>query len=298
MSNSQTTLFVGLSTVDIIYLIERLPRPDEKIVAIRQVASAGGPATNAAAAYAWLGGDAHLVSGVGQHDLAVVIRRDLADLGVRHTDLLPERRLPPTISSIMVSEATGDRAIVSLGAGTTGARASQLADEWLENCACVLVDGHEPDLSIAVAAKARAMGIPVVLDAGSWKAGMPSLLKHVDYAICSSTFLPPGCSDTPSVLRYLRESGVPRRAVTRGATPILVEGANPEREMERLSIAPATPSTIVDTTGAGDILHGAFCYYLAIEGRTFVGSVEAAAKVAGQSCTGLGCREWMRRSIE
>ncbi|MGC9503545.1 hypothetical protein [Baaleninema sp.] len=48
-------LFVGLTTLDVIYLSERLPQPDEKLVASDYTIAAGGPATNAAVSFSSLG---------------------------------------------------------------------------------------------------------------------------------------------------------------------------------------------------------------------------------------------------
>ena len=50
--------FVGLTTLDLIYSVETYPAENKKIVARRQGMYAGGPATNAAAAFASLGGGA------------------------------------------------------------------------------------------------------------------------------------------------------------------------------------------------------------------------------------------------
>ena len=48
-------LFVGLTTLDFIYLSEGLPQSNEKIVALDTAISTGGPATNAAVTFAYFG---------------------------------------------------------------------------------------------------------------------------------------------------------------------------------------------------------------------------------------------------
>ena len=50
----------------------------------------------------------------------------------------------------------------------------------------------------AGARKAKSEGVPVVLDSGSWKAGMADLLRHVDIVVCSADYHPPGCRDNRS----------------------------------------------------------------------------------------------------
>lgn len=50
---------------------------------------------------------------------------------------------------------------------------------------------------------------------------------------------------------------------------------------------------VVDTLGAGDILHGAFCWSYLHSGGSFVASLGAAAQVASMSCRYLGTRRWI-----
>ena len=70
-------LFVGLATVDVSYTVDAVPRRNQKISVKAQLITPGGPATNAAATFAFLGGRTTLVTAVGAHPLSAVIRDDL-----------------------------------------------------------------------------------------------------------------------------------------------------------------------------------------------------------------------------
>ena len=157
----------------------------------------------------------------------------------------------------------------------------------LANARILLVDGHSMQACQAWARAARSSGVPVVLDGGSWKAGTDELLRFVDAAICSADFLPPGSRGEDEVIQHLQTHGVKRIAITHGADPIrFLSGTS--------SGMIAVPQVdVVDTTGAGDILHGAFCYY-SVAGHSFVDSLRAAAKVASESCRYAGTRRWMQ----
>ncbi|PMB30496.1 ribokinase, partial [Fischerella thermalis CCMEE 5319] len=50
-------------------------------------------------------------------------------------------------------------------------------------------------------------------------------------------------------------------------------------------------TTAVDTLGAGDIFHGAFCHYVLRE--NFLDALASAAKIAAFSCQFFGTRRWM-----
>lgn len=294
-------LFVGLCTLDVIQLVDRMPAADEKLTARAQTVAAGGPAANAAATYAHLGGAATLLTGIGSHPLAAGITADLTDLGVRVLDLDPARTEPPTVSSILVTAATGQRAVASLNASgrrlPVPTHADGLPDvaELVAAASVVEFDGHHMELATAVARTARSADRLTVLDGGSWKPDTAGLLPWIDVAVCSADFHPPGTppgTSTPrETLAFLAAHGIPWTVVTRGPRPILWSGPNGSGE---LPVAPA--ADIADTLGAGDILHGALAYYLPRRVHTeaqFLAALTRASAVATASCTSFGTRAWM-----
>ncbi|WP_280400102.1 PfkB family carbohydrate kinase [Nocardia carnea] len=289
----KTALFVGLSTVDIAYLVDTYPAEDTKTQAAGQHIGAGGPATNAAVAFAALGGAPTLVTAVGTHRLGDLIRADLAAHEVRIVDVRAGSDHQPPVSSIVVAESAATRTIVSLDGTRIAVEYDHRLAGLLTGTNVVLVDGHYPELAAGLCAGAGALGIPVVLDAGRFKESHIALLPHIRSAICSAAFTPPGTDpgDTGAVLAYLRDAGVANIAVTNGGEPIV--GLAGDREF-RIAI-PAVRA--VDTLGAGDILHGAFCYFTST-GHDFVRALTLAADVASFSCRFFGTREWCTRLSE
>jgi sugar/nucleoside kinase (ribokinase family) len=281
---------VGLTTLDLIYAVEALPHANQKIVASATVMSPGGPATNAAVTFSHLGNSATLLSVVGKHPITTLIRADLTQHGVNLLDLEPHHAASPSISSILVTRATGDRAVVSRNAVKHQADVEQIPADILESVDVVLIDGHQMAISVAIARQAKANHIPIVIDGGSWKPGFEDVLPFVDYAICSANFLPPSCSNPTDVFVYLRTAGIPHIAITQGENPIQFSSDGQQGNLAVQSIQ------VVDTLGAGDILHGAFCHYI-LE-TTFSKALEKAAAVATQACQSFGTRQWMvdRRS--
>ena len=281
-------IFAGLATIDVIYEVERFPAPDEKVTAKTQSVYVGGPATNAAIAFRYLGGEATLMAVVGQHPLSGLIRDELERYGVELHDLDPGFEDVPAISSVAVNEV-GERRVISANATRMKLDAPEADAAMCRDAAVLLVDGHSMEACQAWARKARAIGTRVVMDGGSWKPGSEELLEQVDVAICSADFHPPGTDEPEQTIRYLQERGVREVAVTDGAGPIRFA-------CEGISGWISTPEVeVVDTTGAGDILHGAFCYYAA-SGLNFRDALEQAAKIASESCRYRGTREWMKGS--
>jgi sugar/nucleoside kinase (ribokinase family) len=279
-------IFVGLSTIDVIYRVEKFPAPNSKTAAQSQDVFVGGPATNAAIAFAHLGGSPTLISGVGRHALAAVVRKELEDRSVRLVDLNSAFDEPPAISSVTV-DAAGRRNVVSANALRIASSDSEPEAHALEAARVVLVDGHFMQACQAWANPAHARGTPVVLDGGSWKEGTEELLASVTMAICSADFRPPGCSNEEKTIRYLKQRGVKHVALTRGADPVLFESGTSSGTLRVPQV------DAVDTMGAGDIFHGAFCFFVSI-GHGFVEALAEAAQLASESCRYHGTREWMQ----
>jgi len=145
--------------------------------------------------------------------------------------------------------------------------------EWSPSI--LLVDGHLK-AGVEAARAAQARGIRVVLDSGSWKAGMEQLIPHVDVAICSEDFRPP----------FEISGAVKRGAITRGERSILAWDGGERFEVEVPQVK------AVDTLGAGDIFHGAFCRRY-VEGEGLRESLRFAAEVTTFKVQYFGTRDWI-----
>ncbi|MBW4555010.1 MAG: sugar kinase [Trichormus sp. ATA11-4-KO1] len=282
-------LFVGLVTLDLIYLADSAPRNNQKIVAADYTVAAGGPATNAAVTFSYLGNQAQVLGVMGSHPITQLIRGDLANYQVAIADLEPSNSNPPPVSSIIITQATGERAVVSMNAVKTQASSTSIPPNILQNIDIVLIDGHQMTVGNAIAQIAKSQNIPVVIDGGSWKPGFEQVLPFVDYAVCSANFYPPNCHTQAEVFSYLSTFDIPHIAITHGEKPIayLTESKTGSVDVPQIQA--------VDTLGAGDIFHGAFCHYI-LQGN-FTDALTQAANIAANSCQFLGTRRWLE-SVE
>lgn len=308
----QHGLFVGLTTLDCIYQADHPPATNEKVVADKSLLVAGGPATNAAVAFAQLGkqNTAMLSSVIGDHPLTSVIKEDLQAYGVTLADLAPTRPSPPPMSSIVVTDSTGERAVITRNAVNMQAPLSQISPELLEGVEIVLIDGHQMAISAQIAQWANAKKIPVVVDAGSWKPNFETVLALADVVVGSANFFPPECTTAQDVLAYLKSLDVPKIAITRGSASILYQSRDDQSRDDQSSgfsgpdeNAKHSAETAlheldvpqvraVDTLGAGDIFHGAFCHFYLT--HTFEESLLKASRSASFACQYWGTRDWTK----
>lgn len=310
-------LFIGLAVLDVIQLVDAPPGPDEKIVALDQAVAAGGPAANAAVAFAALGGRALLAAPVGAGPLAELIRADLTACGVELIDCAaaPTARgaaaAGPSVSSCTISAATGERSVVSTNARARPdpAPLSALSDAVAAGAPApdvVLIDGHNPPLARAGLDLAERVGALRLMDAGSWKDDAADLPGRCDVVAPSARFHPPGPAgalrEPADVAAWLRGRGAGAVVLTRGSAPVLWWCG------ERSGSAAPPAVEAVDTLGAGDVFHGALALALAraLPGRRSGGGGEAriapaaladavasACAVAAASTEHFGTRAWI-----
>ncbi|SDQ59921.1 Sugar or nucleoside kinase, ribokinase family [Tsukamurella pulmonis] len=264
-------LFVGLATVDVLSRVAETPPRNGKVTAVRQDVAGGGPALNAAAVFAALGGRAVLAAPVGESALGRVVHEDLAVCGVELIDLAPPGFAPP-VSSVTVHAPSGDRQVVSFdGSGYPDAVPPIRADD----VDVVLLDGHGPAAARAAIRSAVTAGVPTVLDAGRWRPVFAELLPLATHAVCSADFALPDSVQRPAVF-----------AVTDGAGPIRYHDHGAVGTVE------VPPVPVVDTLGAGDVLHGAYALAIA-RGESVRDALRFAAGHASAKCRYPGVRAWL-----
>lgn len=275
-------VFAGLATLDVVHRLHVAPGPDEKATAHRQDVAAGGPAAGAALAFAALGGSATLLTALGIHPVADLIRADL--VGVDVLDGAPPGFVPP-VSGVRVSpagrsvtspDATGRSAGWSVSAGGLAAVTAAVAAAGV-----VVLDGHHPQLARTVIRVAGEFGVPVVLDLGRPKPVFTELLPRADVAVAAAGW----------EVGDLATAGPTLVAVTAGAGPIVWRTASGRGEV----VPPVV--TAVDTLGAGDVFHGAVAFAVAQHGLSaaiadWPGVLTFAAAVAGVRVTTVGPLTW------
>lgn len=280
-------VFVGLATLDVIHRIAKAPAANQKITSSDQFVAAGGPAANAAVTFAALGGDATLVTALGDDPVADLIRADLVAHGVRVVDAAAGTTRAVPVSAVSVVQSTGDRSVVSLDAVNSDATPPTELDALVAGADVVLVDGHHPLIARAAARHARELSTTLVVDAGRWKPVMAELVEYATDMVCSDDFHTPGDDTSDATAATLVGAGVRTVVVTHGGDPVQWWS-----DGESGSV-PAEPVVVVDTLGAGDAFHGAYSYFSTRGDGGVAGRIERSAHVAALRCSMVGPRAWL-----
>lgn len=285
--NPVTGVFVGLATLDVIHLVSSTPGTNEKVTARAQYVAAGGPAANAAVTFAGLGGNAILVTALGKDPVADVIRADLKAYGVTVVDAESDRIVVTPLSAVTITASTGDRSVVSIDAAANNSEPPPGLDSIIEQASVVLIDGHHPKLAIASAIAANAAQIDVVVDAGRWKSVMRHLIPRAQTMICSDDFRVPGFDNSESTARELVKAGVKTVVTTHGGDPVLWWHSGESGSVSVPSVR------ALDTLAAGDVFHGAYCYFSRHPELDIGAQLLGSSRVAALRCSMMGPRQWL-----
>ncbi|MCX7891676.1 MAG: PfkB family carbohydrate kinase [Burkholderiales bacterium] len=280
---------VGHSALDRVFTLDAWPPPgtSAKVPATSYAESGGGMAANAAVAVARLGGAAAFVGPVGDDAVAEVMRAELERCGV---DASGMRRMPARRSStsVILVDARGERLIVNYRGDAVASGAEWLPLDRIGGAAAVLVDVRWVAGAEAALRHARAAGVPTVLDADVAPARtLAALVPLAEHAIFSEPGLAAfaaGRSDAEA-LRAALAAGARVAGVTRGAAGFEWIGSG----TPQVQHVPAPVVRAVDTTGAGDVFHGAYALAIA-EGRSVGDAALFACVAAALKCEHPGAR--------
>lgn len=282
---------LGKSTLDRVWLVNELPTSGGRYKATDYLELGGGMAANAAVAIARLGGSATFWGRGGQDSAGDIMVKQLADCGVdtSYFRLFPGAR--SSISAIFVSN-DGERMITNFPGADLPDDANWLPLNQVEKADAAHADVRWVTGAQALYSAARQCGIPTVLDGEvADQAAFEALLPLVDHAIFSEAGLRSFCADAKvddtlhltMALQRARDLGCRVAAVTRGAKGTFWLDENGAHHQ------PACHVHVVDTTGAGDVFHGAYAFAIS-EGQTTREAISFASAVAALKCIRKGSR--------
>jgi sulfofructose kinase len=282
---------LGNTTLDKIWPVSQLPTTGGKYRASDYLEVGGGMAANAAVAAARLGAATSYWGRAGDDPAGHTMKNEMASFGVDVSNfrLFPDAR--SSTSAILVT-GDGERAIINFRGSGVPDDPDWLPIEQVREAKAVLADIRWVEGACRMYAAARATGIPTVIDCEiAAETAFAATLPLVDHAIFSEAGLRSFFGEQPiendahrlAALRRVRALGCRVAAVTRGPDgTIWIDETGIHFQM-------AFTVNVVDTTGAGDVFHGAYTLALG-EGRSVSNAMHFASAVAALKCTRRGGR--------
>lgn len=277
---------VGLNATDTLILLPHFPAYAGKVAFHREILSPGGQVASAVVTCAQLGLRAKYIGTVGDDERGQIQMESLRRSSVNLDHVQIRKGCPNQTAYILIDQTTGERTVLWQRAECLRLRPEEITAEQITCARLLHIDGHDTPAVEKAARIAREHGIPVTVDVDTIYHGFDRVLPHVDYLITSSEFPVQWTSerDPFRALTLLQEEyGMRVAAMTLGAHGALA------RVDGRFVYSPAFVVNCVDTTGAGDVFHGAFCYAV-LQEMPLRESLDFSNAMAALNCTALGAR--------
>jgi sugar/nucleoside kinase (ribokinase family) len=243
-------LFIGQTYIDVTFLTDRMPTGDEKHVASDYAVSFGGNAVTAAFCCAKLGHVPELLATVADDWLGRMFLDMAAKYGI---SVHPRKVRTSSLSFIMPNK--GKRAIIRCRDDDYLGPFPRLN---LSGCRALHLDGHQPDAAMYYAKLARDARILTSLDGGGLRSNTHELLAAIDIAMVSERLCEQMGFEPAGMLDYLKTRGCGIGGVTLGERGLIwYDETGTVRSFPALAVP---PNRIIDTSGAGDVFHGAYVY--------------------------------------
>ena len=276
---------VGINATDTIIRLPRFPASDSKIEILSAAIAPGGQVASAIVACRRWGLTTRYVGKIGDDDAGELQQREMERDGVDARWIIAPG-CSSQIAYILVDESCGERTVLWKRDSAIAMLPSDLKHNFISGAHVLLVDGHDTEAAAQAARWAREDGIAVVGDFDNLYHGVQDLLQFVDFPITSKDF-PERLTCEPDLLKSLPKIHADFKcrvtAATLGRLGVLAWDG------ERFILCPGHGIHAVDTTGAGDIFHGAFIFGL-IRGWPIPEILEFSCAAAALNCTAPGAR--------
>ena len=285
---------VGLNATDTLLLLPQFPAYGGKVPFEEEILSPGGQVASALAACARLGLRAKYIGVVGDDERGRVQMESLRGTGINLDHVQVRQGCANQSAYILIDRATGERTVLWRRPESLRLGPEEIAPEQITCARLLHIDGHDTPAVARAAEIARGAAIPVTVDVDTIYPGFEQVLPNVDYLLASAEF--PGRwtgerDPFQALERIQREYGMRCAGMTLGAFGALA------RMEGRFFYSPGFVVNCVDTTGAGDVFHGAFCYAV-IERLGMEEALDFSNAMAALNCTALGARGGIRTAAE
>jgi len=277
---------VGLNATDTLIVIPHFPAYGGKVPFEQEILSPGGQVASAMVACSRLGLRTKYIGTVGDDERGRIQIQSLRAGSVNLDDVEIRKNCPNQSAYILIDRTTGERTVFWSRGDCLRIDPDSITPEKITCARLLHIDGHDTAAVARAAEIARRNSVPVTVDVDTIYPGFDRVLPHVDYLVASSEF-PSRWTGEPDPFKALEliqnRYGMPVAAMTLGAHGALA------RFQHAFVYSPAFVVNCVDTTGAGDVFHGAFCYAV-LQTMPLPEALQFANAMAALNCTALGAR--------
>lgn len=277
---------IGQACVDYLGRLAAFPHEDQKTELLEIYQQCGGPASTAMVTLARLGVGTSFIGSVSDDAFGVQIVQGLNQEKVDFSRLKITPGFTSQFAFIAIDKETGTRTIFWHRGSVPHLKQNDIDLSSFPKAKILHLDGLMIEASIEAASQAKKMGMTVVMDAGTMREGSTELVSLVDTLIASERFAEPlvGPSAYEKALKVLNELGPKTVIITLGPKGSI------GWDGRTTFFQNAFPIKALDTTGAGDVYHGAYIYGL-LQKWSIPECMRFASAAAALKCRAIGARK-------
>ncbi len=278
-------LCIGHAAYDITVPLESYPIENTKNRVHNRIECGGGPACNAAYLLGCWGTDVEFIGVVGNDLYGKKIKQELDQVGVATDNMQLNDDYTTTSSFIIANTSIGSRTILTYRPDDM--KYQKKAN--IEEPDIILIDGQEYELSKEVLKKyPNAISI---IDAGRPVKEVIELSHLVNYVVCSHEFAEEltGVPLKNADSKTLEQCFTKMEHIFGNHIIITLESMGSLYRDQTIKLMPTIQVNAVDSTGAGDLYHGAFTYAISKK-LPITKAVQIATVAGGISVTKIGGR--------
>jgi sulfofructose kinase len=278
---------LGQACVDYLGRIPAYPQEDGKVELIDLHTQCGGPASTALVTLSRFGIRTSFLGSISDDPFGIEILKGLEEENVDATFLKVTPGFTSQFAFIAITKEHGARTIFWNRGSVPHLTSDDVDLKPFANARIYHTDGLMLEASIEAAKQAKDMGMTIVMDAGTLRKGYRALVSLVDVLIMSQGFGEAlvGVGEPPEkALRTSAQWGPGEAIITLGA-----KGSIGWHD-GYITFQNAFPVNVVDTTGAGDVYHGAYIYGL-LQGWDMPERMRFASATSALKCAEKGARK-------
>ncbi len=277
---------VGLNATDTMIVIPAAPEWGGKVPFSREFYSVGGQVATAMVTCARLGMRTKYIGAVGDDLRGKIQMKSLRESGIDIEHVRQREKCANQSAYIVIDQSTGERTVFWHHARCLELSPEEIAPDQIRSARMLHLDGHDIHAAQHAAAIANAAGIPVSMDLDTAYPNIETVLPLVDYLVTSTEF-PTAFTGIGDLFGAL--SSLQRRFTIRVVAATLGKWGVLAYTDGGFHYSPGYVVNCLDTTGAGDVFHGAFCYSV-IERMPIREALRFSNAMAAFNCTAFGAR--------
>ena len=280
-------LCIGHTSWDISCPVDNYPTENTKYRMTEKVSCGGGPASNAAYLLGKWGVDTSIATVVGDDTFGDKIKKEFRSVNIKDDFIETAFDKDTSLSFILINKTNGSRTIFNVATETIPLK--KYVYDFTPDI--IFTDGHDYGATQnALNCYPKAIKI---IDAGRVTPELLELCKYMNYIVCSKVF-----AETVSGIKIDYNNSTTlvnlynalRNKFPNSTIVVTLEDMGALYMINNeIKIMPGLKFKAVDTTGAGDIFHGAFTYCIS-NNYDLETSVTISNITAGLSITKMGGR--------